>query len=171
MDNVVLIGFMGSGKTEVGRLLAKSLGMKFVDTDSLIEEKEGRKISDIFAEDGEDKFRDMESALIGKLSGSKKLVISTGGGMILRPANIKKLKELGPLVLLWADKDTVHKRLKGVNDRPLLKADDQKKRISEILDFRTPIYKGAADIEVDTSKLTPEESSRKILSILKKAVK
>jgi shikimate kinase len=169
MDNIVLIGFMGVGKTEVGKLLAKNLGYTYVDTDSLVEKEQKRSINDIFSKEGEQSFRDMESETLAKLKGKKKNVISTGGGIILRPENIKKLKELGPVILLWADQETIYSRIKNEKNRPLLNVTDPKAKIKEILDFRTPIYKNIADFEVDTSALSPDEACNRILGYLRKA--
>ncbi|MFH1709575.1 MAG: shikimate kinase [bacterium] len=165
--NIILIGFMGAGKTETGKLLAKKLKMTYIDTDAIIEKEQGAAINEIFAKKGEECFRDMESKLIDKLAGIKDHVVSTGGGMILRPDNVKKLKKMGSLVLLWADPDTVYERVKGSDVRPLLNVEDQKAKIREILEFRAPIYKGVADLEIDTSLLSPEEASNKILEFAK----
>jgi len=169
IKNVILIGFMGVGKTEVGKLLAKKLKMTYVDTDEIIEKEQGRTINDIFERDGEEAFRDMESDLLDRRSGIKGHVIATGGGMILRPDNVKKLKNLGPLVLLWSDAETVYKRVRDSRARPLLNVADPKKRMKEILEFRAPIYRGIADLEVDTSRLSPKASCNKIGAFLKKA--
>jgi shikimate kinase len=165
--NIILIGFMGVGKTEIGKLLAKKLKMTYIDTDAIIENEQGMAINDIFAKKGEESFRDMETKLIGKLEKIDGHVVATGGGMILRPDNVKKLKAIGPLVLLWADPDTVFERVKEAGTRPLLNVEDQKAKIKEILDFRAPIYKGIADLEVDTSRLSPEEASNRIIKFVK----
>jgi shikimate kinase len=165
--NIILIGFMGVGKTEIGKLLAKKLKMTYIDTDAMIEHEQRMTINDIFAKKGEEKFRDMETILLEKLSGLDGHVIATGGGMILRPGNVKKLKAIGPLILLWADPETVFERVKGSGTRPLLKVEDQRAKIKEILEFRAPIYKGVADLEVDTSLLSPEEASNKIVKFMK----
>jgi len=165
--NIILIGFMGVGKTEVGKLLAKKLKMTYIDTDSIIEEEQKMSINDIFAKKGEESFREMETGLLDKLGALEDRVISTGGGIILKILNVKKLKSMGPLILLWADPDTIFERVKGEGTRPLLNVDDQKKRIREILQFREPIYKAIADLEVDTSRLSPEEASNKIVKFVK----
>lgn len=165
--NIILIGFMGVGKTEVGKLLAKKLKMTYIDTDAMIEQEQGMAINDIFAKKGEEKFRDMETLLLEKLSGLDSHVIATGGGMILRPGNVKKLKAIGSMILLWADPETVFERVKAAGTRPLLKVDDQRAKIKEILEFRAPIYKGVADLEVDTSRLSPEEASNRIIKFMK----
>jgi shikimate kinase len=168
MDNIILIGFMGVGKTEVGKLLAKSLGFTYIDTDSLIEKEQKRTINDIFAKEGEFAFRDMETTLLKKIKNSKKHVISTGGGMILRPENIKLMKALGPVILLWAEPKVIYDRIKNAVDRPLLNVPDPLVKIIEILGLREPIYKGAADLEIDTSGLSPEEACTKIIEYTKK---
>ena len=165
--NIILIGFMGVGKTEIGKLLAKKLKMTYIDTDAIIENEQGMTINDIFAKKEEESFREMETKLIGKLAKIDGHVVATGGGMILRPDNVKKLKAIGPLVLLWADPDTVFERVKEAGTRPLLNVADQKAKIKEILEFRAPIYKGIADLEVDTSLLSPEEASNRIIKFVK----
>jgi len=167
MQNIILIGFMGTGKTEVGMLLAKKLKMTYIDTDSIIEKEQGMTINDIFAKKGEERFRDMETKLLDELEGIEGRVISTGGGIILRPGNVIKLKSMGPLILLWADADTVYERTKNAGTRPLLNVEEPKSRIREILEFRTPIYEGIADLKLDTSRLSPEEASNKIVKFIK----
>jgi len=165
--NIILIGFMGVGKSETGKLLAKKLKMTYIDTDAIIENEQGMTINDIFSKKGEESFRDLESKLINKLEKIDGHVVATGGGMILRPANVKKLKGMGPLILLWADPDTVYERVKEAGTRPLLNVEDQKAKIKDILEFRAPIYKGIADLEVNTSRLSPEEASNRIMKFLK----
>ncbi len=165
--NIILIGFMGVGKTEVGKLLAKKLKMTYIDTDAIIEKEQKMTINDIFDKKGEEIFREMETGLLDELSALEDHVISTGGGIILRPGNVKKLKSMGPLILLWADPDTVYERVKGEGTRPLLNVADPRGKIKEILQFRAPIYKGIADLKVDTSRLSPEEASNKIVKFIK----
>lgn len=167
-NNVVLIGFMGVGKTEVGKLLAKKLKMDYIDTDAIIEGHEKRPINDIFASSGEQAFRDMETETLDGLSGVSNKVISTGGGIVLRPENVDKLKKMGVLILLWSSPKTIFKRLKHAGNRPLLNVEDPMARINEILEFRTPIYKSIADFEVDTSVLSPEEACNRIVGFLRK---
>lgn len=164
MKNIILIGFMGSGKTTAGKLLAEKLSMHFIDTDDLIEQIAQKKISDIFKENGEAHFRDMESKIIDTLSGYDKFVIATGGGIVLRPENVTKLKAIGQLVLLSAKPDVIYDRVKGNKDRPLLHADPMAK-IKDILGKRNPIYRAAADIEVDTSKLSVAQVVDMIMSL------
>ncbi|MDE7478489.1 MAG: shikimate kinase, partial [Lachnospiraceae bacterium] len=122
MDNIILTGYMGSGKTTVGRNVAKLMNYTFVDTDELIVEQQNRSINEIFAADGEQAFRDMETALLQKLIADKKehLVISTGGGMPLRAENRQLLSRLGKVVYLKASPKTIYNRIKGDTTRPLL---------------------------------------------------
>lgn len=158
---------MGAGKTEVGRLLAKKLKMTYIDTDDIIEKRHKRSINDIFEKDGEEKFRDLESAVLNSIGELKDHVIATGGGIVLRPENVKKLKKLGPLVLLWAKPEVVYERTKGSSVRPLLNVDDPKEKIKEILAFRTPIYRNVADFQVDTSSLSPEDACNRIIAYIR----
>ncbi|MFC1767646.1 shikimate kinase [Candidatus Margulisiibacteriota bacterium] len=166
--NVILIGFMGVGKTEIGKKLAEKLGLAYIDTDDIIESRAGKTINNIFTEEGEAVFRDIESGILDELAGKSGQVVSTGGGMILRPENVKKMKGMGPLVLLWASPEVIHERVKNAGTRPLLNVPDPMKKIDEILEFRTPIYKSVADLEVDTSRLSPEEACNKIVEFLGK---
>lgn len=156
--NIILIGFMGSGKSAVGHKLAKELGMDYLDTDELIEKTEELSINDIFSKKGEPYFRNLETEVIKTLGDYDNFVISTGGGMVLRQENVKMLKEIGPLVLLWADPETVYQRVKSETHRPLLNVSDPRAEIKKILDHRTPIYNRVTDLKVDTSKLNVDES-------------
>lgn len=155
--NIVLIGFMGSGKTVIGKKLAEQLCLTLVDTDEMIEKDAGITINEIFEQKGEDHFRDLETQTISKLLGSDDYVIATGGGMVLREENVKMLKELGPLVLLWASPKAVYKRVEGQTHRPLLNVPDPVGQITRILEQRTPTYERVADFKVDTSKMTVDE--------------
>lgn len=164
MDNIVLIGFMGSGKTSVAKKLAEVSAYKLVDTDKLIEEKENKKISDIFSDNDEKYFRDIESQVLLKLQSNFNLVISTGGGIVLREANRDVLKKLGKVVYLRVTPETVVKRLQHDTSRPLLMGDDKHQKVKEIMDYREPIYQDAADIIIDTDNLSKKEIAEKILS-------
>jgi shikimate kinase len=160
--NIILIGFMGSGKSAVGHRLARLRKMHYLDTDELIEKTEKMSINDIFAKKGEVHFRSLESEVIKTLQDYDNFVISTGGGMVLREENVKMLKEIGPLVLLWADPEVVYQRVKRHAHRPLLNVPDPKAEIKKILDYREPIYRKVADLVIDTSKMTVEEEVKKI---------
>jgi shikimate kinase len=145
-DNIVLIGFMGSGKTSVGTKLARVLDYKFLDTDAYIEEEYQDTIAAIFANEGEASFRTLETETLKKLSQNLHgYVISTGGGMPLREENVALLHELGFVVFLKTSKETIYERLKDDKTRPLLQGDNPMKKIEELLTYRTPIYEAAAD--------------------------
>ncbi len=150
MNNLILIGFMGCGKTSVGFQLAKRLNFNFCDTDQIIEEKVKDTINHIFEIKGEEYFRKLETetikGLIGKLNDT---VLSVGGGLPIQTGNEKLIRELGCVVYLKTSKDTIMQRLSGDTTRPLL-AGDQDKRIERLLSFRAPIYEAAAHLIVTT---------------------
>ncbi len=151
MNHVILIGFMGCGKSSVGKALADALHEQFVDTDVLIEEQEGRKISDIFRESGEEYFRELETLVLRQLLRSEeRQIIAVGGGLPVRPVNQKYLKQLGTVVYLMAQPDTLAARLQGDDTRPMLQGGELKRRIRELMDAREEIYDGLADVRVVT---------------------
>ena len=156
--NIVLIGFMGVGKSAVGQQLAQQLGFQYLDTDELIEKKEQLSINEIFRQKGEEHFRDRETQQLRELQGKNDYVIATGGGMIIRDENVTLMKALGPVILLWSDPEMIYERVKNETQRPLLNVPDPLAEIKKILGFRMPNYKRAADLKVDTSKLTVTEA-------------
>ena len=164
--NIILIGFMGAGTSEVGHRLADALKMNFLDTDELIENTEERKISEIFKTEGEDHFREMETEVLKTLQDYDSFVLSTGGGMVLRDENVALLKAMGPVILLWADPPAVYERVKNETHRPLLDVPDPQAEIIKILEYRKPFYDRAADYKVDTSRKIPEEVAKDILKWL-----
>ena len=152
--NIALIGFMGAGKTAVGQLLAKKLDWKFVEMDPLIEQKAGKSIPDIFQQDGEVAFRELEIEVTKEVSREKNLVIACGGGIVLNKINIDRLRKESMIVYLTASTKTILKRTSAdKNERPLLNVQDKALSIQELLAFRTPFYERAADIKINTSKL------------------
>jgi shikimate kinase len=155
--NIILIGFMGTGKTAVGQQLAREKKMDYLDTDQVIEKVEKKSINDIFAQKGEEYFRFVESEVVKMLAEFDNLVIATGGGIILRQENVAGLKRLGPLVLLWAEPEVIYERIKNEAQRPLLKVQDPMAEIKKILESRQGVYHEAADHLVNTSKLTVNE--------------
>ena len=158
MKNVILIGFMGAGKTTVGERYAKKHGLPMVDTDWLIEERAGMTISEIFAQKGEDEFRRTETAVLQTLlSDTQEKVISVGGGLPLREENRRLLKQLGTVIYLEVNPETVLKRLKGDTTRPLLQGGDVTQRVKEFLAVRGPIYREAAEMIVDVNDRTVDE--------------
>lgn len=162
MGNITLCGFMGCGKSTVAPLLAQMLGMQTVDMDVLIEQQEGRTISSIFAKEGETAFRDIESAMCKKLSLSSNLIISAGGGAVLREQNVQALRSNGGvIVLLDVPKEILIERLRGDTTRPLLAKDDLEATITRLMAARMPIYRACADIIVDASQ-TPHQVARAI---------
>jgi shikimate kinase len=164
--NIVLVGFMGTGKTSVGVRLAEMLKMQFVDTDDLIEKDSGMSISDMFSQKGEDFFRDRESSIIEKVSQLDGQVIATGGGAVNREENVNNLKANGIIFCLYASPEVILQRTSSYSHRPLLQVDDPIKRINEMLKEREPFY-AKADYRIDTSDLTLEQIVDRIANICK----
>jgi len=165
--NIVLTGFMCTGKTSVGKLLAEKLGYQFVDTDDLIEQRVGMKISDIFAVYGEPYFRDVETEVVKEVAKKDKFVISTGGGVVLRKVNMDELRKNGIIVNLTAKPETIYNRLKnqpGV--RPLLNKPDPMNEIIKLLLQREEYYKNC-DLRIETDNFTVEQIVQQILDYIK----
>ena len=160
---IVLIGFMGAGKSSVGRTLARMSGRPRFDTDEMIAARFGLTISEIFEKRGEERFRDAESEALEELSIETDAIIVTGGGIVLRQANTARLRELGAVVYLSADEETLFRRISRRPTRPLLQTTDPQATMKELLAARLPLYRAAADVEVDTSGLTHDEVARSIL--------
>lgn len=167
MKNIILVGYMGCGKTTVGKNLARICNFTFLDTDELIEEQQGRSISEIFATDGEAAFRDMETEVLKSMIEQQKerLVISTGGGMAVREENRGLLKQLGVVFYLKAKPETVYERVKGDTKRPLLQCDDPLSRIREMQEQREPAYKDAAHHVIEVDEYRQQEIAEKIKTI------
>lgn len=148
--NIVLIGFMGCGKSSVGVKLAGAIDYNFIDTDTLIENDYGMSISNIFNEKGEEAFRELETALLRRIvKSAKKTVIATGGGMPLRKENTELLKKAGYVILLRTSTKTTLLRLSGDTQRPLLAGDNPEEKVNMLMEERLPIYEAAADYIVD----------------------
>lgn len=163
-DNIILIGFMGCGKTTIGNELYKRLNYKFLDTDAEIEKNSGMTISDIFAKYGEEYFRNLETKTIeDMISNVNETIISTGGGLPLRKCNAEILKKLGFVVYLKVKKDTVLKRLEGDNTRPLLAGDNVDEKVEKLLEFRNPIYEASAHLIIETDDKTIEDILEEIV--------
>lgn len=165
MENIVLTGFMGAGKSAVGRALAKKTGMKLVDTDELVEKKTGMKIADIFKKFGEEHFRALEKQVVEKVSELENHVIVTGGGVVLKKENMENLRRKGVIVYLHAKPDAIYERVKHETHRPLLQVENPMKKIKEMLEHRAQFYANN-DFMVDTSELTTEEAAEEILKKL-----
>jgi 3-dehydroquinate synthase len=164
-SNIVLTGFMGVGKTEVGRRLAELLEMKFIDTDTAVESAVGMKIPDIFQKYGEERFRCEEAAVIRKAAVCSNCVIATGGGVVLNPENMRALREKGMIILLSAQPSVIADRVMKTAKRPLLQGDDLNERIRNLLSERAPYYQDCDD-RVDTSELSIEQVVERIISLL-----
>ncbi|KKM73343.1 hypothetical protein LCGC14_1411460 [marine sediment metagenome] len=162
MKNIVLIGFMGSGKTAVGKQLGERLGLPFKDTDSLIEERLGQKINAIFADKGEAFFRDMESQIIDELTAKDNQVLSCGGGAILRNENVNYLRQNGTLIYLKAPFAVLYNRIKSSSNRPLLTSNEPEKTARMLWEARQKVYESAADLSLDTSKKSIEQIVKEI---------
>ena len=153
--NIALVGFMGTGKTTIARLLANQLNVECVDLDMLIEEKEGMPIVDIFKNKGEPYFRKIEKDIVFEASSSRGKVIACGGGVVLDKENVGKLKNNGLKICLTARPEIILTRTKSYSHRPLLNVDDAKVKIKELLKTRQPYY-AQADYTLDTSDLDIE---------------
>ena len=162
--NIVLVGFMGTGKTTVGQLLAKQTGMPLIDMDTLIEERAGKTINDIFAEEGEPHFRTLEHEMVQELATREGQVISTGGGIVLNPDNIADFEKTGLVVCLLANAETVLDRVRHDTTRPLL-AGDKETKIIELLETRKPLYE-AITHKIDTNgRPSPEPTVTEIIKL------
>lgn len=165
--NIVLIGFMGTGKSSIGIKLAEKLNMKFVDMDREIEKLTGMTVSELFRRHGEIRFRSEERLMARKLSQQKNLVIATGGGVVLKEENIKVLKENGILICLTADPEDIFERVRRKRaNRPLLKKNLQVEDIKNMLKEREPFY-AVADFRVNTSGREMDEVVEEIISYIK----
>ncbi|HEX79147.1 MAG TPA: shikimate kinase [Dehalococcoidia bacterium] len=165
--NIALIGFMGAGKTAVGELLAERLGKKPVETDRLIEKRAGKSIPDIFSQDGEAAFRQLEVDVIGEVAGDKNQVIACGGGVVLNHINTDRLKEGAVVVYLTAPPEVILRRvLADTSVRPLLKSKNKEQTVRKLMRCRRPLYERAADIEIDTSELDIDEVAEHIIARL-----
>lgn len=158
---------MGSGKSVTGRALAAFCDAAFVDLDSEIEKKEERTIPEIFAQSGESSFRDIESAVLENFSGKTRQVIATGGGIILRPGNVQRMKETGTVVLLDASVKTLWQRLQYSKDRPLLNKPDPFGTLTQILNDRELLYKKACHLAVPTDGKSAEDVAWEIQKVVK----
>lgn len=166
---IILTGFMGTGKTETGRILAGSLGRQFIDTDNLVENAAGLKIPVIFEKHGEEYFRDLESDVLRSLADYEpgSLVVATGGGAVLRVENRRLLKELGLVFLLRASAEEIYRRTAAAGDRPLLNEPDPYRVITKMLEARESCYRDCNYV-INTTAKTPRQVAAAILSCLKR---
>ncbi len=160
--NIAVYGFMGVGKTTIGKLLAERIGYDFIDMDIEIEKRTGTTISEIFRKQGEAKFRQLESELVKELAEKNKLVIACGGGALANKENAETMKGSARMVYLTASIPEIIKRTRRDNDRPLLDVPDPLQTASILLEKREPIYRMYAEIIIDTTELTPVEVVERI---------
>lgn len=161
--SIVLIGFMGAGKSSTGKALARQTGLACLDTDEIVSTKFGLSVTEIFTRLGEEEFRNAETEALRQLAGTVSAIIVTGGGIVLRPENVKMLRELGTVVSLEADVETLFSRISKRATRPLLRTENPRATVVELLRVRDPLYRAAADVRVDTSCLTHDEAADAIL--------
>ncbi len=164
--NIILTGFMGVGKTLVGKKLANDLGYTFVDTDKLIEDDQLMAITAIFSKHGEPYFRDVEARIIRQVMEGEQQVVSTGGGAVIRDRNRQAFKKAGLVVCLTARPEVIYSRIQHETHRPLLQTPDPEARIRELLDSRAGFY-AQADVIIDTSEKTIDE----VITAIKERIK
>lgn len=155
--NIVLIGFMGTGKSTISECLHTMFGMEVVEMDQVIAEREQMSIPDIFAAHGEEYFRDLETRLLVEMQSQKNTVVSCGGGAALRERNVAEMKKNGKVVLLTASPETIYERVKDEGGRPVLEGRKDVKGISELMEQRRVRYEAAADIVIDTDNKTARQ--------------
>lgn len=166
MNNIYLIGFMGSGKSAVCSRLHELTGMEVVEMDAILADNEKMTINDIFATKGEEYFRDKETELLTQLSDESRKAVSCGGGAILRPQNVSLMKESGKIILLSAKPETIYDRLKDSDDRPLLHGNMNVPFIAEMIEKRRPRYESAADYTITVDNKSLDDICREILSLI-----
>jgi shikimate kinase len=168
-QNIILVGFMGTGKSSVGRRLARKLGFEFVDTDRVLAEHAGMEIAEIFAQHGEAHFRELETGALESLGQLTRSVIATGGGIILRERNRELLRELGFVVALTASEEVIFERVSRNANRPLLQNENPRETVSRMLSERRAHYEAAAQFCIDTSLLGHDEVAAAIAAKAREA--
>ena len=162
IQNIALIGFMGTGKSSVGQLVAAQLHFTFLDTDQLIEARIGKTISEIFAQEGEPVFRELEKKVVGELVSRKKTVISTGGGLPTNPDNLASLKSHSLVVCLWASPEKIWERVRNQTHRPLLQEPDPLAKIRALLEARDAFYR-QADVLLNTELRALKDVAQQVI--------
>jgi shikimate kinase len=162
IHNLALIGFMGTGKSSVGRLAADLLSFEYLDTDQVVESRAHKSVTDIFQQDGEAAFRQWERLIVEELTDKRKTVICTGGGLPTQPANLDSLKTHSLVVCLWASAEAIYERVRDHNHRPLLSCDDPMTRIRELLAARENFYR-QADVLVNTERRSVREVAVQVI--------
>ncbi|MAD23133.1 MAG: shikimate kinase [Verrucomicrobiales bacterium] len=169
IKNIALTGFMGCGKTAVGRVVSKVSGFEFLDTDQFIEDHVGMSIPRIFEEQGEDSFRQYEREVVALLANQENTVIATGGGLLVDRSNMDAMKQYSMVFCLWASSESIWRRVKDKSHRPLLQTENPKKRIIDLMEQRKSAY-SQADMLVNTEYRSAKEVAQLILSQFSKAV-
>lgn len=167
--NVYLIGFMGTGKSTVASYFGKKHVVDVIEMDEAIAKREKKSITDIFAENGERYFRDLETSFLKELDAKKNLIVSCGGGVILREENVQLMKKNGKIVLLTASPEVICERVKNDNGRPLLKGRKNPEAIKMLMDERQKKYEEAADITISTDGKSADEICEEIMNEIKRA--
>ena len=167
--NLILIGFMGSGKTTVGRMAGRKLRFQFLDTDNLIAERAGMDVAEIFAKSGEEAFRRLETRALESIAPLTRYVVSTGGGAVLREENRKLLRSMGFVILLTAREEVIHDRVAHQNKRPLLQTEDPRGTIARLMEERREAYESTAHLVMDTSDFTQEQTSEAVINAARQA--
>lgn len=160
-----MVGFMGTGKTSTGKELAKAKKLRFIDLDELIELREKRAITDIFAKEGEPYFRSLEKAALKEVAKEKGFVVACGGGIVIDTENIEVMKDSGEMVCLTAKPEVILKRTSVYSSRPLLNVSNPRKQIELLLKLRAPYY-AKADKTIDTSGISVKETVAKIIKAI-----
>lgn len=165
MKNLVLVGFMASGKTAAGKRVAEQLGLRFVDMDAVIEQRLGMSVSEIFEKKGEPFFRQQERALVQEFAGNQDQVIATGGGIVLDPGNVPDFSRTGVVICCWVDAAVAHERTRRSKHRPLLEQNpDRRARIESLLREREPLYR-AIPLQIDVSAMTLQQQADELVRI------
>lgn len=166
--NVFLIGFMGSGKSTIARLLATETGNELVEMDETIEAESGCSINQIFEMHGEAYFRDLETALVARIADKGSCIVSCGGGAVLRSENVESMKKNGTIIYLSATPETIYKRVRHSTNRPLLNGNMNVEHITQLMEKRLPIYESAADVVIDVNEKEKVNIVKEILIVMRR---
>lgn len=162
MNRIFLVGPMGSGKTTVGRHLARNLGMDFVDLDHEIQARCGVEVAVIFEIEGEEGFRKRESELLDELTRREGIILATGGGSVINPDNRRMLSDRGLVVYLRTTVDQQLRRLERDKQRPLLRAPDRRRRLEDMATDRNPVYEGCAELVIESANISPKAMAERV---------
>ena len=166
--NVFLIGFMGSGKSTIARLLSEEMGNELIEMDETIETEEGCSINQIFEIHGEAHFRELETALVVRITDKGGCVVSCGGGVVLRSENVENMKKNGTIIYLSATPETIYRRVRHSTNRPLLNGNMNVGHITQLMEKRLPIYESAADVVIDVNDKEKVNIVKELLSVMER---